>query len=190
MKQVSLSGSPRENVGKKDAAALRANNRIPCVLYGGEEQTHFSVDRLDITKVIYSPDVYQINLDVAGKKVNAVMQEIQFHPVTDEILHVDFLQMFDDKPVKVNLPVRTKGNAPGVMMGGKLQQPFKKLRAEGLPKDLPEEVLVDITSLNIGDSVRVRDLHLEGLTFHAPQAAVVVGVKMARGAKKAEAQEG
>lgn len=188
MKQVSLSGSPRAGVGKKDAATIRKKGLVPCVLYGGSEQLHFSVKYIDIHKIVHSPDVYNVALEVEGKKQEAIIQELQFHPVTDKILHVDFLALHNDKPAKIELPVRVSGASPGVLMGGKLAKNFQKIKVEALPADLPEAINIDITPLNIGDNIRVRDLAAANtkLSFHAPAASVVVGVKMARGAKKAD----
>ena len=183
-----MSGSSRANVGKKDAATLRKKGQVPCVLYGGSEQLHFSAKYIDVHKIVHSPDVYNVALDVDGKKQEAIIQELQFHPVTDKILHVDFLALHPEKVAKVELPVRVSGASPGVLMGGKLAKNFQKIKVEALPADLPEAINIDISPLNIGDNVRVKDLAAanDKLRFHAPAASVVVGVKMARGAKKAE----
>jgi large subunit ribosomal protein L25 len=189
MKQVSLSGQPRAGVGKKDAAELRAQDMIPCVLYGGKDQIHFSVKKIELSKVVFSPDVYQVNLEINGSTSPSIIQELQWHPVTNEILHVDFLTVSDEKAVKLELPVRITGTSPGVIMGGKLSTPYKKIKVEGTLSSLPEAITVDITNLNIGDGVRVKDLQYPGLKFHAPAASEVVGVKMARGAKKAGDEE-
>ncbi len=182
MKKAQLSGSLRANVGKKDAKAVRNAGNVPCVLYGGGEQVHFSVRSVDLEKVIFSPDVYQIELDIDGNKKMAIIQEKQMHPVTDKPHHVDFFELADDKPVKVKLPVRTTGASIGVMNGGKLRMPNRSLRVLGLPADLPESITVDITKLRIGQSVRIKGLEVPNVTFLEPADAVVVGVKMARGA--------
>ncbi len=189
MKRVSLSGSKRENVGKKDAKGLRKQGKVPCVLYGGEDQLHVAVDAKDLKKLVYTPDVYQIDLDVDGEKRSVVVQEMQFHPITDEILHADFLQLFDDKLVSIKLPVRIKGNSPGILAGGKLSQNFRRLTVKGLPGAMPEDITIDISGLNIGDSVRVRDIELDGLTLTDAAPAVVVAVKMARGASTSTEEE-
>lgn len=189
MKKVSLSGSPRAGVGKKDAAELRRNGRVPAVVYGGGEQIHFSIKEVDMNKLIYTPDVYQIELDVDGKKSNVIIQELQQHPVTSRVQHVDFLLLDDNKPVKVKLPVRVSGKSPGVIAGGKMQQVFRKLAVQGLPNALPEAINLDITPLNIGDAIRVKHIEIEGCEIIEAANAVVVSVKMARGAKKAEAEE-
>jgi large subunit ribosomal protein L25 len=185
MKVAQLSGSSRANVGKKDAKALRDAGQVPCVLYGQGTQTHFSVKDITIEKMVYNPDVFQFELDVDGKKTKAIIQEIQQHPVTDKIMHVDFLELDDKKPVKVALPVRLTGSSRGVMAGGKLMQVFRRLKVVGLPGELPDAITIDITKLRIGQSVRVGDLETEGLKFVDAKNAVVVAVKMARGASKA-----
>ena len=189
MKVVSLSGSPRTSVGKKDAKAIRDAGRVPCVLYGSGEQTHFSADAVKVSKLVYTPDVYKVDLDIDGKKAQAIIQEIQQNPLTDKITHVDFLELRDDKKVKVSLPVRIKGIAPGVTSGGKLQQVFRKLKLYGLAKDMPEDITLDISALEIGDAIRVKHVEIAGVELLDPANAVVVSVKMARGAKKKAADE-
>ena len=189
MKVAQLSGSTRTNVGKKDAAQLRKNGQVPCVIYGSGEQTHFSVKNVELEKLIFSPEVYQFELEVEGKKANAVVRELQQHPLTGKIQHVDFLELDDNKPVRVALPVRLTASARGVMAGGKLLQSYRMLNVVGLPKDLPEAITLDISDLKIGDSIRVKSVEIPGLTILEPQASVVVGVRMARGAVKPEEEE-
>lgn len=183
MKKAQLSGSLRANVGKKDAKALRVAGRVPCVLYGTGEQIHFSVRQVDVEKLIFSPDVYQIELDVDGTKKMAIIQDLTMHPVTDSAVHVDFLELVADKPVKVELPLRTKGSAIGVMNGGKLRQPYRKLKVLGLPAELPEAIEIDIAKMRIGAQVRISDLAAaNNVQFLDPANAVVISIKMARGA--------
>ena len=189
MKKVSLSGSKRENVGKKDAKALRNAGRVPAVLYGGSEQVAVSVTENDANKLVFTPHVYLVELDVDGKAVKAIVQDYQQDPVTDRIVHIDFLEVSDDKAVKIKLPVNIEGKSPGVMQGGKMQQVLRKLTVQGLLKDLPETIAVDISPLNIGDAIRVEQMEVEGLTFLDASSALIVSVKMARGAKKAEDEE-
>jgi large subunit ribosomal protein L25 len=184
MKTAQLSGSARTNVGKKDAAAVRNAGMVPCVLYGQGEQTHFSVKRNDIEKLVFSPDVYKVELDIDGKKASAIIRELQQHPVKDNVLHVDFLELSDSKPVRVSLPVRLTGSSRGVMAGGKLLQVFRKLQCVGLAQDLPEAITLDISKLKIGKSIRVGSIEIPGVKFLDPASAVVVSVKMARGAIK------
>ena len=189
MKKAQLSGSLRANVGKKDAKAVRAAGMVPCVLYGTGEQIHFSVRSVDMEKLIFSPDVYQVELDIDGTKKTAIIQAKQMHPVKDTPMHVDFLELVDSKPVRVKLPLRTTGSAIGVMNGGKLRIPNRSLRVIGLPADLPEAITVDVTKLRIGHSIRISSLEIPGVTFLEPADAVVVGVKMARGAVNSDEEE-
>lgn len=184
MKTAQLSGSLRVNVGKKDATALRNAGRVPCVLYGTGEQTHFHVKLNDIEKIVLSPEVYQVHLDVEGKKARGIIRELQQHPVTDRIRHVDFLEITDTKPVTVGLPVRLTGSSRGVLAGGRLMQVFRILRSTGLVQDLPDAITLDISKLRIGQSIRVKAIDIPGITFLDPANAVVVSVKMARGAVK------
>lgn len=180
MKTVSLSGSPRENVGKKGANILRKDGSIPAVVYGGEKQNHFSVLENEAKKLVFTPNVYLIELEIDGKKTKVILQEVQTHPLTDRILHLDFLEISDSKPFKLNLPVRLEGFSKGVRNGGNLSQNFRKLKVMGLMKDMPESVKIDITPLKIGDKIRVLDLNISGLKFFDPENAVIVGVQMAR----------
>ncbi|HLW30478.1 MAG TPA: 50S ribosomal protein L25 [Brumimicrobium sp.] len=189
MKTVQLSGSLRANVGKKDTKAIRNSGGVPCVLYGSGEQTCFSVRSVDIEKLIFSPNVYQIELDIDGVKKNAIIQAKQMHPVKDTPMHVDFLELFDDKTVKIGIPLRVVGRSRGVMNGGRLMTIFRRINVEGLPKDLPEELEIDITPLRIGQSIRVKDIDIPGVKTLENPNAVVVSVKMARGAVDGEEEE-
>ncbi len=189
MKKAQLSGSLRASVGKKDAKATRNAGRVPCVLYGSGEQTHFSVRSIDMEKIIFSPDVFQIELDLEGTKKMAIIQQKQMHPVTDRPRHIDFLELDDKKAVKVKLPIRTTGAAIGVMNGGKLRQNYRMVSLLGLPGDLPEAVTIDITALRIGMSVRVKGLNIPNVTILEPAEAVIIGVKRARGAAADDEEE-
>jgi large subunit ribosomal protein L25 len=187
MKQVSLSGSPRENVGRKEAMDLRIHNRIPGVLYGGGHQLHFHIARIDFDRIQASPDTLQINLDLGGKVYSGVIQEIQQDPITDLVTHIDLLELVPGKPVRTALTVRTTGSSEGVKEGGKLMQNYRKIRISGSPQDLPDAIIVDISSLKIGDNIRVRDLKVPGCKVHESEASVVVGVQATR-ASIADAQ--
>jgi len=184
MKKAQLSGSLRANVGKKDAASLRLAGMVPCVIYGQGTQTHFAVKRTELDKIVYSPEVFQVELDLDGKKVTGIIQELQQHPTKDTIQHVDFLELSDSKKVRVKLPVRLTGSARGVLAGGKLMTVFRNLQCVGLPGDLPEAITLDIAKLKIGMSIRVKNIEIPGVTILDPANAVVVSVKMARGAVK------
>lgn len=180
MKKVSLSGSPREGVGKKDASKLRREGRVPGVLYGGDEQVHFHLAEVDLEKLIYNPDTHQIDMELGGTKYSCIIQEIQFHPVTDKPLHVDMLQLFEDKEATVKLPVRTVGTSIGVKNGGRQLMNFRKLTVRGLPKDLPDLIEVDVSKMRIGDYYRVQDIDLENSTLLHSPGSVVVAVKRTR----------
>ena len=184
MKTAQLSGSLRTSVGKKDAAAVRVAGMVPCVLYGQGEQTHFAVKRNDIEKIVFSPNVYQVELEIEGKKARGIIRELQQHPTKGTVQHVDFLELSATKPVRVGLPVTLTGASPGVLAGGKLMQVFRRLNCMGLPQDLPEAIVLNISKLKIGKSIRVGAIAIPGVTILDPSNAVVVSVKMARGATK------
>ncbi len=189
MKTVSLSGSLRENVGKKDAKKIRKDGNIPCVLYGGKEQIHFTLEKLAFDKIIFTPDVFLVNLDLGGSNFQAILQDVQYHPVTDSVLHADFLEIIPGKPVTVAIPVQLEGTAPGIMAGGRLNLKLRKLRVRGLVEDLPEYIVIDVSKLNIGNSVKVKEVGIDKLQFLDTQTGVVVNVKTARGALEDEEEE-
>lgn len=189
MKTVSLSGSPRESVGKKDAKSLRAQGQIPCVVYGGKEQSHFSVDLIQLSKYVYTPAVFSFELVIDGKKVSAILKDLQFDPVTDRIVHADFLEVVEGKPVKMEIPVHVVGNAIGVKNGGRLSTAFRRISVQGNPADFPDAIEMDITKLRIGDSLRISDIDLPNVTFLHDPEAVVVGVRTARGAVEGTEEE-
>ena len=186
MKTISISGSLRESVGKKGAGEVRAREMVPCVVYGGKEQIHFSALEKDFKSLVYTPDVHMVKLDVGGKTFNAIMQDIQFHKVTDKIIHVDFLEVIPGKPVVMDIPVRTKGTSEGVREGGKLHVKSRKLRVKGLPEKFPDNIMVDITKMKIGDSVRVGDIKLDGLQLLNAPNITVVAVRVTRAAVEEE----
>ena len=180
MKQISLSGSPRESVGRTGANELRASGRVPGVLYGGGQQMHFSVSEMDLSKIRRQAETFQINLEIAGKTIPTVIQEIQTHPITDRVTHIDLLELVPGKDVKVSLPVRVSGNSEGVKAGGKLVQNYRKMRIIGKPEDLPEAIVVDISPLQIGDLIRVREVGVPGCRFAEAEASAVVAVQATR----------
>ena len=151
-----MSGSLRENVGKKDARTQRASGMIPCVMYGGGNQLNFLVPETSFKNLIYTPEVCYAVIDINGVEHKAIVQEIQFHPVTDKILHVDFLEVVDGKPINIAIPLQVSGNSPGVMRGGKLSKRVRKLKVSGLLEHIPENITVDISGLDILDSIRRR----------------------------------
>jgi len=180
MKTVSISGSQRENVGKKDAKMNRRLGKIPCVIYGGKEQIHFIADEKSFIKVIFTPNVYIIKLIIDGKEIDAVLQDVQYHPVTDKILHIDFLEIHHGKPVVIGLPIILEGSAIGVLQGGRLIHKIRRLKVQGMVDDLPEDVVIDISDMNVGDSVRVQDISIDNLELLDPPTAIIVGVRVTR----------
>jgi large subunit ribosomal protein L25 len=190
MKTIAISGSPRENVGKRDAKELRYEGKVPAVLYGGKEQAHFAVLATDLKDAIYTPEANFVEITLGSQKIKAVIKDLQFHPLTDLLLHVDFLQLFDDKQILMEIPVKLTGTSPGVKMGGKLVQKLRKLRVKALPKDMPQAVEVSINKLEVGSLFRVRDLQ-EGkyVVTNIPEDTIV-SVGMSRALKQAEQQAG
>ena len=186
MKSIAISGSARQNVGKRDAKELRYEGKIPAVLYGGKEQTHFSVSAADLKPVLYTPEVIFVELDIDGKKSKAIVQEAQFHPLTDEVTHVDFLQLFDDKEVSVNIPIKLVGTSPGVKMGGKLVQKLRKLRVKALPNSLPQDIEVPMEGLEVGKSFRVGQVTLTDAKVLNNADDTIVSVTMSRALRQAE----
>jgi large subunit ribosomal protein L25 len=190
MKSITINGSQRESVGKKSTKALRNAGQVPCVLYGGDKPVHFSAPELAFSKLVYTPNAHTvvINLD-NGEVLNAVLQDIQFHPVTDRILHVDFYQLFEDKEIALNIPVNLVGNSKGVKNGGVLRRNNRKLRIKALPANLPDFIEIDITPLKIGDKVAVGDLPTGDYTFLQTDTTVVCRVSTSRVAVEDEEEE-
>lgn len=189
MKIASLSGSSRESVGKKDASQLRKDNRVPGVLYGGGEQKHFSVSELDVSKLVVNPDVFRIQFELDGTTHDCVIQEVQFHPVTDRIVHLDLLLVVPGKPIRVQLPLRTTGTAVGVIGGGRLQMLFRRVPVRGLADDIPEQITIDVSALEIGDNARVRDINVPNCTVLLNDSTLLVAVKRTRAAMSAQSAE-
>jgi len=189
MKTVSMSGSLRESVGKKDAKKSRREGKVPCVLYGGKEQIQFVMEEKLFIKILFTAEVYLLKINIGEKEYNAVMQDIQYHPVTDKVLHADFLEILPGKKVTIAIPVKVEGVAPGVLNGGKLNTKLRKIKIKGLIEDLPDFVTVNINELNIGDSIKVRDVINDKLEFLDMPGSVIVSVKTARGATAEEAAE-
>ncbi len=190
MKSIAISGSLRENVGKRDAKELRYEGKVPAVLYGGKNQLHFSVVASDLRDLIYTPDVNFVDLDVAGSKAKAIVQDIQFHPLTEKIVHIDFLELNDKKPVIMQVPVKLTGTSPGVKVGGKLVQKLRSLRVKALPQDLPQFVEVSLAALEVGKSVRVGELKFNKFEISNNPEDTIVSVTMSRALKQAEQEAG
>jgi len=188
MKSIAISGSPRENVGKRDAKELRYEGKVPAVLYGGKNQIHFSVSASDLRSLVFTPDVQFVALDVAGVKAQAIIQDVHFHPLTDQPLHVDFLELDDKKPVVMQIPVKLTGTSPGVKTGGKMVQKLRKLRVKALPKDMPQYVEVSIDKLEVGKSVGVGELKFDKFQVINNPEDTIVSVTMSRALKQAETE--
>jgi large subunit ribosomal protein L25 len=181
MKTVSLSGSPRENVGKKDAKALRQQGHVPCVIYGGKEQVHFSVDERVFQKIVFTPEACFVDIDLAGTKYNVILQDIQYHPVSDKILHADFLEITEGRPITLSIPIRLEGTSPGVLKGGRLALKLRKLPLKALAENMPQEIVLSISKLNIGDKIKASQLKSDKYNLLLNENTVIVMVLKARG---------
>ncbi len=196
MKSIDVKGTARNEFGKKGAKALRKQNLIPCNLYGVERNEKglpvakaFSVTFEEVRNLVYSPDIFSVNLTIDGNTVLAVMREIQFHPVKDNILHIDFYQVTPEKPIVMAVPVKLNGLAAGVKAGGKLEQILRRVKAKALYTAIPEKIEIDVTPLTIGKSFKVGDLKVDGIEFVSPKDAVICTVLSTRSAAAAEATE-
>ncbi|CAM1345785.1 50S ribosomal protein L25/general stress protein Ctc [Tenacibaculum crassostreae] len=188
MKSITIKGSQRESVGKKATKALRNAGKVPCVLYGGDKPVHFSADEKAFKSLIYTPEVFTATIELDGATYSAVLQDIQFHPVNDNILHIDFYQLFEDKAVTMEIPVRLVGSSKGVMVGGALRHNLRKLKVKALPANLPDFIEADITELEIGNKLYVTKLQNDNYTILHPDNTVVAQVRMSRNAAKAAAE--
>jgi large subunit ribosomal protein L25 len=186
MKSIAISGSLRENVGKRDAKELRYAGKVPAVLYGGDQQYHFSVSAADLKPLVYTPNVHFVDLDLDGKKFQAILQESQYHPLTDQIIHIDFLVLNDKKEVSMNIPIELTGTSPGVKMGGKLIQKLRSLRVKALPNNMPQTIEVSLESLEVGKSVRVDAIKVKNASVLNNGDDTIVSVVMSRALKQAE----
>jgi large subunit ribosomal protein L25 len=191
MKSITIKGSKRESVGKVATKALRNADKVPCVLYGSENPLHFSANELDFSKLVYTPNAHTVVLDIeGGQKINAILQDIQFHPVNDKILHVDFYQLSDDKEVNMEIPVIIEGAAPGVMLeGGTLMVNKRKLKVRALPNNLPDSIAVDISELKLGNKISTADLVTGDFTMLHPDNTVVCKVRTSRASMIIEEEE-
>ena len=196
MKSIDVKGTARNEFGKKGAKALRKQNLIPCNLYGVERDEKglpvakaFSVTFEEVRNLVYSPDIFSVNLTIDGNTVLAVMREIQFHPVKDNILHIDFYQVTPEKPIVMAVPVKLNGLAAGVKAGGKLEQILRRVKAKALYTAIPEKIEIDVTPLTIGKSFKVGDLKVDGIEFTSPKDAVICTVMSTRSAAAAETTE-
>ncbi len=185
MKTFDLKGTLRTELGKKATKKVRTEDSVPCVLYGSGEPLHFTGNEKEYGKVIYTPSSFQINLDIDGKIYPAIMKDIQFHAVSDRPLHIDFIRIVADKPVIVTIPVRLEGFAKGVQQGGKLKMEMRRVKVSGLIQSIPDELLLDVTEVEVGQSIKVRDLSFPEFHILDPKNAVIASVKTTRAAKGA-----
>ncbi len=190
MKSLTINASQRESVGKKSTKDLRNAGQVPCVVYGGDTVTHFAAPANSFLKLVYTPDVHTVVIALDnGTSINAVLQDIQFHPVTDAILHIDFVQIFDDKAITMEIPVRTVGSSPGVALGGNLKFNTRRLKVKGIAANLPDFVEANISELKIGNKLYITQLDSEGFEFLHPENTVVCQVKNSRNAIAADEEE-
>ena len=189
MKTLEIKATKRDGFGKKAAKAYRRESLIPCVIYGGGEETAFTVDTKSVKPLIYSPNSYVVEINIDGKVETAVMREVQFHPVREEILHIDFYRVQEGKPVAIDVPVRLTGNSEGVKAGGKLVLSKRKIRVSGMVENLPDELVIDITTLGVGKSIFVGDLQYENLTMLTPATTAVCAVRVTRASRGAAAEQ-
>ena len=190
MKTFQLEGQLRTELGKKAAKSLRQGDNIPAVLYGGNEVVHFTVSQESVRNLVYSPDIFAIDLTIGGKQVKAVLKDLQFHPVSDRILHLDFLQVEPSKPIVMEVPVVLTGHAEGVKAWGTLSLEMRKLKVRAPYTEIPEQLFIDVTELGLGKTIQVGALHFDGLEIINAKNAVVCAVKLTRAARGAMAKSG
>ena len=190
MKSFDLKGTVRTDLGKKATKAERVVDNVPCVLYGTAENVHFTTTVSEIRKLVYTPEVFVVNLEIDGKVTKAIMKALQFHPVTDKVLHMDFLVISEDKPVIVNLPVKLEGLSEGVKAGGKLALEMRNLKVKGLYTQIPENIVIDVTELGLGKTIQVAKVSVPNLEILNAKIAVVAQVKLTRAARGAAATAG
>jgi large subunit ribosomal protein L25 len=192
MKNLQLNGTARNEFGKKTAKSIRKDGDVPCVLYGGEKVVHFSTSVNDVRNLLYTPDIYTVELNIDGVKYMSILKDSQFHPVSDAPLHLDFLQIFEDKAIIMEVPVKLNGLAEGVKDGGKLSQEMRKIKVRGFYKEIPETLEINITKLGLGKTLQVGSLQFPNLEMISPKSNVVCAVKLtrvARGIAAAAAKE-
>jgi large subunit ribosomal protein L25 len=187
MKTFQIKGTGRQAIGKKDCKSLRAQDLVPCVIYGGEKVVHFQAHENEFRKLIYTPKVYQTEIDVDGTVYNAFLQALQFHPVTDKLLHIDFLEIRENVPVKLQIPVRLDGYAKGIQQGGRLKSNLRTLKAKGFSKDFPDEIIINVTELGLSESIRVGDVQVPGIEILNAKSVPVATVVVTRAARAAMA---
>jgi large subunit ribosomal protein L25 len=189
MKTIEIIGYKRANLGKSDAKRMREEGNVPCVVYGEEGQIHFYAPMILFRSLIYTPEVYFVNLNIEGEIFHCILQDVQFHPVSDIILHADFLILHDEKPIKMGIPVDFVGRAAGIQKGGKLQVKMRKILVKALPKNMPEKITIDITSMELGDAIKIKDVPVENFEILNNPRVTVATVTIPRLARLAEEEE-
>ena len=188
MKTFELKGEVRSDLGKKATRTVRKEGKIPCVLYGGEEVTHFTVTMEGVRKLVYTPEIFLVNFNIGGKTCSAILKDLQFHPVSDNLLHLDFYQVYEDKPILMEVPVALEGLAEGVRAGGKLSLESRKLKVKGLYKNIPEKLVINIENLGLGKTIQVGQLSFDNMELMSAKNNVVCAVKLTRAARGAAAK--
>ena len=189
METIKIAGVKRNAFGKKESKAVRKEGMVPCVIYGNGETIHFAVETRSLRPLIYTPQSYLVEFDIDGKKEVGVRREVQYHPVTDNVLHVDFFHVIPGKPISIDVPVKLTGNSEGVKLGGKLILSKRKVRISATMENLPDEIVVDVTKLGLGKSIFVGDLQYDNIAILTPASTAICAVKMTRAARGAAASE-
>lgn len=187
MKTLEIKGKVRESVGKKNAKLLRKEDHVPCVLYGGKEVVHFSAHEIEFKDLVYTPNVYGVKIKLESKEYSAIIKALQFHPVTDKIVHIDFVETFADKKISIGVPVKLHGFAKGVKEGGKLNLERRKLTVNGLINEIPDSLDINVENLGLGKTIKAGELSFDNITLTDPKNTIVASVKLTRAAKGMEA---
>ena len=189
MKTLEIIGYKRANLGKSESKKLREEGNVPCVIYGGEEQVHFYAPMILFRPLVYSADIYFVELNIEGKIYNCILQDIQFHPVSEMILHVDFMELHDDKPIKMQVPVKFFGDSPGIRAGGKLMINTRTLLVRALPKDMPESIDLDISEITLGMTIKVKEVETDNFEIQNSPQVSIASVSIPRAAKLGDEEE-
>lgn len=189
MESIALSGTSRKDVGTKSAKELRRSERVPCVLYGGKENTHFDVRELDVRNIVFTGEFRTVDIDIEGSKHKAILKDVQFHPVTDRIQHIDFQELVDGRKIVCEIPIRLTGFATGVQAGGKLEQTLRSITIKALPKDLVDHLEVDVTALELGKSIKIREIDTKGLEIMNSDSVPVASVVVPRALRSAQSEQ-
>ncbi len=189
MKTLEIIGYKRANLGKSESKKLREEGNVPCVIYGGEEQVHFYAPMILFRPLVYSPEIYFVELNIEGKIYNCILQDIQFHPVSEMILHVDFMELHEDKPIKMQVPVKFFGDSPGIRAGGKLMINTRTLLVKALPKDMPESIDLDISEITLGQTIKVKEVEVDNFEIQNSPQVSIASVSIPRAAKLGDEEE-